>query len=106
VVFRESGNTVFSYREIEPQGKLGNWPFLTACEIFSRGGADWRWPVPEPKQIETMLVADDLLFVAGPESKFNPERGSLWIISTERGQVVEEIPLPTAPVSITSKLCM
>ena len=71
-------------------------------EARSRDGENPQWlhEIPAPSQVEAMLVAENALFVAGPNDRANPidNGGFLRIINREDGAELAEIDLPAPPV--------
>ncbi len=61
--------------------------------------ADWSLEWPGPSQIETILVADQMLFVAGPRNSREPESpGFVRALSRQDGRELFDLDLPAAPV--------
>ena len=62
--------------------------------------SQWLHKIPAPAQVEAMFVAENALFVAGPNDRANPidNGGFLRIINREDGAGLAEIDLPATPV--------
>jgi hypothetical protein len=115
VVFDE--RAAYAYNEIKntrAKGKVGNWGFILPSHVFAatprqpgqaasggeRAGPPplWTWPVPEPAQVEAMVISGQTLLAAGPADKFAAKTGKLWTISTADGAKRAELDLEAAPV--------
>ena len=107
LVFSEE--KIFGYREIKGRGKgkiNKGWARMPACELFcrerrfSRSQAPplWTWAVPEPAQIEALLLTPDALFAAGTVDKDAPREGRLWALSTETGRPLDDFKLDVPPI--------
>ena len=68
--------------------------------LFASGKSRWSVEVPDPVQIEALILTRDALFAAGPRDRLNREQkgGVLLSISKARGRSLGEIPLPAPAV--------
>ena len=78
----------------------GTWDsLLLAWEGEDRRLA-WHLGVPHPLQVESMLLAQDKLLVAGPLDIFRPSgKGFLWLLSMQDGKKLGEWLLPGGVVT-------
>ena len=59
----------------------------------------WSFDVPEPLQVEALLLAGDVLFAAGPLDRRDSKKGGfLWAISSADGRKLQEYKLNSPPV--------
>jgi len=65
-------------------------------------GTDTRWSVDVPPtfQPESLIVAGEVLFVAGPNDRFRrTPGGQLWVLSAKDGAILKQYALPKPPVA-------
>lgn len=61
--------------------------------------ADWKIDLEGPAQVESMVVAENVRFLAGPADRFNSQgEGFLKAVSRRDGTALERLALPAAPV--------
>jgi len=77
----------------EPGGTLAAWA----------GDAEepvWKTDLPGPFQVESMVLAGDVLLIAGPADKFRRESGGvIRMLSAKDGKAVGGLRLEAAPVA-------
>jgi outer membrane protein assembly factor BamB len=67
--------------------------------LFATGKQDWNLNLRDPRQIESLILTRDVLFVAGPKDRRNPnEGGILSSVAPGNGQIISETALATPPV--------
>ena len=73
-----------------PGGTLTSWEGESAA---------WSIDIPEPFQIESMVLAENILIIGGPSDKYHREGGgTLRMLSAKDGKTIRELKLDTAPV--------
>ncbi|MFH0938184.1 MAG: PQQ-binding-like beta-propeller repeat protein [Planctomycetota bacterium] len=101
-----SDKRVFGYREIADRGKGKTMsPELPPCELFAQEIVQpgklqpaWSRAVPEPAQVEALVVAGDTLIAAGPTNKVTRAESRFWVSLAKDGQQMSEYRLDAPPV--------
>jgi outer membrane protein assembly factor BamB len=93
----------FGVKAFEPPGwdnfARMNTPGRGAYRLFAESGRDAPdWLIQAPVRVQSMVLAGDTLFVAGPEDSFQPGKSQLWAFSALDGESLSVLPLDAPPV--------